>query len=455
MDSIKHPECFIFQNHIKEIYSMSSVETLGGLQRRLNVSIPQPQLRGEIESRLKRLGRTAKVHGFRPGKVPFKIIEQQYGPQVHQEVLGENLQRSFAEAALANKLQVAGYPQFEIKTQDINAPQIEYSATFEVYPQVVVKEVADETVERVTFALTEADVDNTIATLRKQRAVFEKADRAAQNEDKVRIDFSGKLNGVAFEGGEGKDLELVLGAGRMLPEFEKGITGMKAGETKSFDMTFPDDYHGKDVAGKQVTFTIVLHNVEAPRLPEVNAEFAKTLGVEDGDVSKLKTEIRENLNREAQRRVKVRNKDNAMKVLLKIGQLEIPKVLLEAEANNLMQQTLQDLEGRGMKIPKGMQLPVDVFHERATKRVKLGLILSELVKKHDLQAKPEQIRALIQDYAQSYEHPDEVVRWYAEDATRMREVENLVLEDNVVAWVQAGAKVTEKAVALNELMENN
>jgi trigger factor len=434
---------------------MSSIETLGGLQRRLNVSIPQPQLRGEIESRLKKLGRTAKVHGFRPGKVPFKIIEQQYGSQVQQEVLGESLQRSFAEAARENKLQVAGYPQFEIKTADVNAPQIEYSATFEVYPEVVIKDVSSESVERVTFALTEADVENTLSTLRKQRAVFEKITRAVQNEDQVRIDFTGKLNGVVFDGGESKDFSVVLGAGRMLPDFEKGIIGMQTGETKSFDMTFPADYHGKDVAGKQVTFTITLHSVEAPRLPEVDVEFAKSLGVTDGDVEKLKAEIRDNLDREAQRRVKVRNKDNAMDVLLKVGQLEVPKTLLEAEAQNLMQQTLHDLEGRGMKIPKGMQLPANVFEERATKRVKLGLILAELVKKHNLQAKPEQVKALIQDYAQSYEHPEEVVRWYAGDVSRMREVENLVLEDNVVAWVQAGAKVTDKAVALNELMENN
>ena len=434
---------------------MSSIETLGGLQRRLNVSIPQPQLRGEVESRLKRLGRTVKVHGFRPGKVPFKIVEQQYGSQVQQEVLGESLQRLFAAAAQENKLQVAGYPHFEIKTADVNAPQIEYTATFEVYPQVVVTDIAAESVERVIFELADADVDNTVATLRKQRAVFEPASRAVQNEDQVRIDFTGKLNGVVFEGGESKDFSVVLGAGRMLPDFEKGIMGMQTGETKSFDMTFPADYHGKDVAGKQVTFTIVLHSVEAPRLPEVDSEFAKSLGVVDGDVSKLKAEIRENLNREAQRRVKVRNKDNAMEVLLKVGQLEIPKVLLEAEAQNLMQQTLHDLEGRGMKIPKGMQLPTDVFEERAAKRVKLGLILAELVKTHNLQAKPEQVKALIQDYAQSYEHPEEVVRWYAGDTSRMREVENLVLEDNVVAWVQAGAKVAEKAVALNELMENN
>jgi trigger factor len=434
---------------------MSSVEILGGLQRRLNVSIPQTQLRAEIESRLNRIARTAKVHGFRPGKVPFKIIEQQYGAEVQQEVLGESLQRSFAEEAQANKLHVAGYPHFEVKTQNLNAPEIEYSATFEVYPEVVVNDVTAESVERVTFALSDADVDNTVMTLRKQRAVFETVARAVQNEDQVRIDFSGTLNGVVFDGGEAKDLSLVLGAGRMLPDFENGIIGMKAGETKSFDMTFPENYHGKDVAGKQVTFTIVLHSVEEPNLPEVDAELAKSLGVVDGDVAKLKSEIRDNLNREAQRRVKVRNKNNAMDVLLKVGQLEVPKALLESEAQNLMQQTIQDLEGRGMKMPKGMKFPTDVFEERAAKRVKLGLILAELVKKHELHAKPEQVKALIQEYAESYERPEEVIRWYAEDGSRLREVENLVLEDNVVAWVFAGAKVTDKAVALNELMESN
>ncbi len=434
---------------------MSNVETLSGLQRRLNASIPQQQLRGEMEARLKRIGRTAKVHGFRPGKVPYKVLEQQYGPSVQQEVLGESLQRTFADAAVTNKLQVAGYPQFEIKTADLNAPQIEFSATFEVYPEVVLSEISGESVNRVVFTLGDADVEETINTLRKQRAEFKKTDRAAQNGDQVRIDFSGKLNDVVFEGGEGKDLALVLGAGRMLPDFEKAILGMKAGETKSFDMTFPADYHGKEVAGKQVTFTITVHAVEEAHLPEVDAEFAKSLGADDGDVEKLKQEIRENVGREAERRVKVRNKDNAMEVLLKIAQLEVPKALLESEAQNLMQQTLQDMEARGMKIPKGMQLPPDMFVERATKRVKLGLILAELVKKHDLKAKPEQMKALVQEYAQSYEHPEEVVRWYAAEPGRMREVENLVLEDNVVAWVMAGAKVSDQAVTLNELMGSN
>jgi trigger factor len=434
---------------------MSNVETLSGLQRRLNASIPQQQLRGEMEARLKRIGRTAKVHGFRPGKVPYKVLEQQYGSSVQQEVLGESLQRSFAEAAMANKLQVAGYPQFEIKTSDLNAPQIEFSAIFEVYPEVTIGDLSGESISSVSFALSEADVDETIATLRKQRAVFKKTDRAAKNDDQVRIDFSGKLNGVVFDGGEAKDFAVVLGAGRMLPDFENAIIGMKTGETKSFDMTFPADYHGKDVAGKQVTFTITVHAVEEAHLPEVDAEFAKSLGAADGDVEKLKQEIRDNVGREAARRVKSRNKDSAMEILLKIAQLEVPKALLESEAQNLMQQTLQDMEGRGMKIPKGMQLPADMFHERATKRVKLGLILSELIKKHGLQAKPEQVKAMVQEYAQSYEHPEEVVRWYNSDPSRLREVENLVLEDNVVDWVMAGAKVSNKSVTLTELMGSN
>jgi trigger factor len=307
----------------------------------------------------------------------------------------------------------------------------------------------------VSFTLSEADVDETIATLRKQRAVFKKADRAAKNDDQVRIDFTGKLNGVVFDGGEAKDFAVVLGAGRMLPDFETAIVGMKAGETKSFDMTFPTDYHGKDVAGKQVTFTITVHAVEEAHLPEVNAEFAKSLGAADGDVEKLRQEIRDNVGREAARRVKGRNKDSAMEVLLKIAQLDVPKALLESEAQNLLQQTLQDMEGRGMKIPKGTQLPTDMFFERATRRVKLGLILAELIKKHGLQAKPEQVKAMVQEFAQSYEHPEEVVRWYNADPSRMREVENLVLEDNVVAWVMAGAKVSEKAVTLTELMGSN
>ncbi len=431
---------------------MSNVETLGALERRLNAFIPQQSLRGEIEARLKRLGRTAKVRGFRPGKVPFKTLQQMYGAQVHQEVLGEALQRSFAEAAQANSLKVVGYPNFEVTTADPAAEQIEYSATFEVYPEVVLGDVGAESMERATYTLTDADIDNTITTLRKQRAIYEETDRAAKNEDQVRMDFSGKLDGVVFEGGEAKDFTVVLGAGRMLPDFENAIIGMKADETKSFDMTFPEDYHGKDVAGKQVSFTITLHAVEAPRLPELDAEFARSLGIEDGDVNKLQADIRDNLQREIERRLKARNKNNAMDLLLKVSQLEAPKALLDMEVQSLIQQAMQDMRERGVKIPKGMSLPPDMFVESAQKRVKLGLILAELVKQQDLNAKPEQVKVMLQDYAQSFEHPEEVVKWHYSDPSRLQEVKNMVLEDNVVAWIVGVAKVTDRMMEFNELM---
>lgn len=433
---------------------MSSVETLGVLERRLNASIPQQQILSEVAARIKRIGRTAKVSGFRPGKVPFKILEQQYGTQAHQEVLGDELHRSFAEAAQANNLKVAGYPNFEIKTADFNSPHIEYTATFEVYPEVIIGDVKDAKIESVTFTLSDANIDSTLETLRKQRAVFEVVNRVAQNEDQVWIDFSGTLDGLAFEGGEAKNFALVLGVGRMLPDFEKGIVGMSKGEIKAFDMTFPEDYHGKDVAGKKVTFAVTLHKVEGPKLPELDAHFAKSLGLEEGDVGKLKEEIRNNLLLEAERRVKVRNKDIAMDALLNISKLEAPKALVQAEAQRIMQQTIQDMKGRGMTIPKGMELPANLFTDRATKRVKLGLILETLVRSNNLQPTAEQVKVLIAEHAQGYENPEEIIRWYAADTTRMRDVENLALEDNVVSWLMNQAKVTEKPIEFNELMGN-
>jgi trigger factor len=432
---------------------MSSVETVSALERRLNASIPQQAIRAQVAARLKNIGRTAKIAGFRPGKVPAKVLEQHYGAQAQQEALGDALQQSFAEAAESNKLRVAGYPQFELKTADLNADQIEFSATFEVYPEVALGDISAETVERAVYEVGQSDVDNTIATLRKQRAVFEKADRAAQAEDQVHIDFVGKLDGEVFQGGEAKDYPFQLGVGRMLPEFEAAITGMKAGETKSFDMTFPEDYHGKDVAGKQVTFTITLNSVEAPKLPEIDAEFALAVGITDGDVSKLEEEIRTNLEREVGRRLNARNKEAALDALLKVAQFDLPKALVEWESQSLMQQTARDMEARGMNV-KGMQLPQELFAERAGKRVKLGLILADLVQKHDLKAKPEQVRALVDDYAQSYDQPEDVVKWYYADPARLQEVENLALEENVVAWVMGLAKTEDKALAFNELMGN-
>ncbi len=433
---------------------MASVETLGALDRRLNASIPQQQIRSEMEAGLKRLGKTAKASGFRPGKVPLRILEQQHGAQVYQEVLGDALQRSFAEAMRANSLKVAGYPKYEITTADPAAAQIEYSATFEVYPKVILGDIALESVECATYTVSEDDVDSTIATLQKKHLIFEPCDRAAQTGDQVRIDFTGKLDGKVFEGGEIKDFKVVLGGRRLLLGFEETIIGMKAGEIKSFDMTFPENYHGKNVAGKEVTFTISLHMVEASHPPQLDDEFAKSLGIKDGNVAKLKTEIRTNLAREAERLLKLRNKDNAMAVLLKIGQFDVPKVLLEAEVQNLMQQALREMKERGMNMP-GMSIPPERFTEQAQKRVKLGLILSALIEQHNWQATPEQVKALVQEYAYGYEYPEEVVAWHYSDPSRLREVENLAQEDNVVAWVMGAAKVTGKALEFNDLMGKN
>jgi len=434
-------------------FSMSSVETVSALERRLNASIPQQAIRGEVSARLKQIGRNAKIAGFRPGKIPAKILEQHYGAQAHQEALGDALQRSFAEAVQANNLKVAGQPKFELKTDDLNVDPLEYSAIFEVYPEVALGDLGGETIERTLFELSKADVDNTIATLRKQRATYEPVARAAQADDQVKIDFSGKLNGEVFQGGTAEGYVFVLGAGRMMPEFEAAVTGMTAGETKSFDMTFPETYHGKDVAGKQVTFTVTLQGVEAPKLPELDAKFAESIGVEGGDVSKLESEIRENLQREVSRRLKVRNREAAMDALLKVVQFDVPKSLVEWEVRNLMQQTAKDMESRGINI-KDVQLKPEMFVEHAVKRVKLGLILVDLAQKHDLAAKPEQVRALVEDYAQSFDQPEDVVRWFYTDAAQLQEVESLAREENIVAWTMGQAKTTDKTVSFNELMGN-
>lgn len=434
---------------------MSSIEIMNGLERRLNASIPLQLVSSEMEARLKNLARTAVVPGFRPGKVPFKILEQKHGAQIQQEVLQDALRQSFAKEAQDNQLKVVGYPAFEVKTTDPDALWIEYSATFEIYPEVVLGDISAESIEQAVYTLSDADVDTTITTLRKQHATFEVADRAAQNGDRVHIDFSGLLEGKIFEGGEARNLAVLLGVGRLLPDFENAIIGMKAGETKSFDMTFPADYQAEKVAGKSATFTIILHKVEEQHLPEIDANFAKLLGIEDGDVNKLKVEIRDNLEREINRRLMVRNKDSAMATLLKVTQLEIPKALLDAEAQSLMQQALRDMKKRRIEMPKGEEsLPLELFTERAQKRVKLSLILTELVEKYDLHAKPEQIKALVQDYAQSYDNPEEVVQWHYNDPVRLQDAENLVLEDNVVVWVTDAVKVTEKVMEFNELMEN-
>jgi trigger factor len=433
---------------------MTSVETVSALKRKLNASIPQQAIRGVVSARLRSIGRTAKIAGFRPGKAPEKVIEQHYGARVQQEALTEALQQSFQEAAISNNLRVAGNPQFELITNDLYADQVEYSATFEVYPEVVMGDLAGVSVERLVYELTDADVTTTITNMRKQRATYEKVDRAAQNEDQVRVDFVGKLDGEVFEGGEAKDLSVVLGVGRMLPDFEAAIVGMKAGETKEFEMTFPGDYHGKHVAGKKVTFTVTLHSVEAARLPLINEAFVKEIGIADGDVSKLEDEVRKNLAREVTRRLKLQNKEAAMDALLAVANFEVPGSLVDQEVETVMKQAMQEMESRGVRM-QDMPLQAEMFRDRAEKRVRLGILLAEVVQKHGLQATPDQTKAMIEDYAQNFDEAEQIIRWYAADPKRMIEVENMVLEENLVGWVMDRAKTTDKTAVFSELMGNS
>ena len=429
----------------------SNVENLGALERRLSVSVPHETIETEMENRLKRLARTAKIPGFRPGKVPLRIVQQQYGPQVRQEVLGDVLQKSFSEAMREQKLRLAGPPRFEPKAAAESASEFEFSATFEIYPDVVLGDLSAVSIEQPMVKVIPADVDKTLEVVRKQRVQYQPAERPAAAGDRVSIDYRGVIDGVEFAGGKAEGFTLVLGEGRLLKDFEGPLIGMSAGQSKTFEVTFPADYHGKDVAGKIATFEVKLNAVEAPELPEVNAEFARSLGVADGDTEKMRGEIQANLEREVTKRTKARIKAQVMQALLDTTKIEAPKVLVEQELERLMQDARSDLEARGMKAAD-ITLPQDLFQEQAQRRVNLGLILAELVKVHNLQANPEQVRGVVEDLAQSYENPGEVVKWHYSSPDRLNEIESAVLEDNVVAWVLEKVTAVDKAVTFDELM---
>ena len=433
------------------------LETLGALERRLNITLPMADIDAQVAQRLQRVARTAKVQGFRPGKAPLKIVEQNYGAQVREDVLGEEVQKSFAKAIQEQKIDIAGYPRFEpFDNQTATGESFTFSAVFEVYPEVAVGDLSGQEIAKATCDVTEAEIDKTIDILRKQRTRFNHAERAAQAGDRVTIDFKGTIDGEAFAGGSADNYSFVLGEGQMLPEFETGVTGMSEGETKDVPLNFPEDYHGKDVAGKQAVFAITLKNVAEPQLPEVDADFAKNLGVTDGDVAKMRDEISKNVTREAKRRLQARVKEGVMQALLDVTPIELPKSLIDMEIGRLMQQAREDMMQRGYGDQiKDMPLPRELFEEQAKRRVSLGLILAEVVEKHSLSATPEQVKAFITEQAESYENPQEVIDWYYASPERLDGPASVVLEDNVVAFVLSQAKVNEQAVPFEELMGNN
>ncbi len=429
----------------------TTLETLGHLERRLHVSVPIEQIEDEVQKRLARLAKTVKVAGFRPGKVPLKMIAQQYGPQVRSDVITDTVQTSFNDAIREQNLRVAGMPKIEPK-EAANSGQFEFSAFFEVYPEVNAGDLTGVRIERPVARVEPSDIDHTLEILRRQRVRYETAARPAQIGDRAVVDFTGRIDGVEFPGGQAKDFAIVLGEGRMLPEFDAALAGMSTGDTKSFQVTFPADYHGKEVAGRTAQFELSVHSIAQPVLPEVDASFAKAFGVTSGSVEDLRAEVSANLSAELHRKIEAVLKEQVMRALRERAEVVIPKSLVEIEAQNLAARAAAELRNRGVKADD-VDLTPETLRPQAEERVALGLILNELVRTQQLQARPEQVRTLVTEAAQSYEQPDAVVRWHYEQPERLKDFELAALERNVVEWALKKAQVVDRPMSFSELME--
>jgi len=432
---------------------LQEVEHLGALQRRLDISVSADALAKEVSARLAKLARSAKMPGFRPGKVPMKMIASSYGAQVQAEVLNDKIGEAFNAEVAARQLRVAGTPTVAPKPGGDNA-QLTFSATFEIYPDIDASALGGFEVEKAVCPIADVEVDKTIDIMRRQRAKAQEVQRPAADGDRVSVDYRGSVDGVAFEGGNATDFAFIIGQGRMLPEFEAAVRGMKAGESKTFPLTFPSDYRASDLAGKAASFDVAVKRVEQLDLPPVDAAFARQLGVRDGDVAKMREEVRGNLLREVETRLRARTKDSVMAALLGSASFELPKSLVEADSQRLAELARGDLTARGID-PATTQLSAEAFLPQAERRVRLGLLVGELVRTQNLQPRQDQIRRRLEELAQSYEKPAEVIQWYLGNRQRLAEVETMVMEDNVVGWVLQRAKVTESPIAFDDLMGGN
>jgi len=430
------------------------IENLGALERKVTLQFAKSDLLPQRQGKLKQLGKNLKIAGFRPGKVPAKMVEKQYGQQVDFELSFDHASNQFFEFAKAEKIQLVGQPRLEPKSE-LDAEQIEFDAYFEVFPEVVIGDISSAQVTQYQTELSEQEVDNTLELLRKQRVVYQarSSELPAQTDDQVTIDFVGTLDGVEFSGGKADDFKFVIGQGQMLPEFEAAAIALAVGQERVFPLTFPIDYHGKDVAGKTVEFKIVMKQVEYPALPEINDEFAASLGIAEGGVTQVRAEISKNLAREIARRTKGMLKKQAMDILSNACAFDLPAFLVSQEEERLIEMARQDLEQRGVPNAKDAPIPEGMFTPQAKERVKLGLILNSLVKEHGLKASPEQIQSEIEDQAASYDDPQEVTRWYYSDPARLSDIESIVMESNVVKYVMEKATVIDKNVTFAELSQ--
>ena len=430
-----------------------NVETLDKLERKITLTLPVNVIKSEVDSRLKRLARTVKMDGFRPGKVPMNVVAQRYGYSVHYEVMNDKVGEAFAQTANEAKLRVAGQPKI---TEKETSPEGElaFDAVFEVFPEVKIGDLATAEVERVTAEVTDSAIDKTVDILRKQRRTFAQRphDTPAQEGDRVTVDFEGRIDGETFQGGKADDYQFLIGDGQMLKEFENAVRGMKVGESKTFPLAFPADYHGKEVAGKQADFMVTVKKIEAANLPEVNEALAKSLGIVDPTVEGLRADIRKNLEREVKLRLLARNKTAVMDALVAKAELDLPKSSVQAEVDRMIEGARADLKQRGIKDADKAPIPEDMFRPQAERRVRLGLVVAELVRTNELQARPEQIKTHVEELAASYEKPEDVVRWYYSDNRRLAEVEAIVIENNVTDFVLGKAKVGDKSISFEDLM---
>lgn len=432
---------------------VATVETVSPLERRITIKVPMQALEVEIGTRINRLARTAKLQGFRPGKVPMKMVEQMYGSQVRDEVLSNAVEKSFGDAVQENKLRVAGFPNIEHKPFVEATGEFEYVATFEIFPEVKVGDLTKLKIERNTLEISEKDVEQTINVMREQRVTYEPVKRAAKKGDRVNIVLNASIDGQLVESTGDEGLDIILGAAGRVPEFDENVIGAKAGVAKSFEITYPSDHNPTQLAGKTVAYNLTVNNVSQAILPEVDSTFAKALGVASGDVDTMKAEIKESLNQEVQKRIKAKLKEQVFNALVENISLDIPKALIGIEIERIMQMTTQNLQQRGVD-PAGVQLEPEMFQDQAKRGVALRLILGELVLKNNLQATAEQIRSMVDQFSVSFEQPDQVVKWYYADVKRLDEPAALATEENVVAFVTAVAKVSDKKVKFDDFMGN-
>ena len=431
----------------------ATVEIISKLERRMTVTVPMKPIEDEINQRISQLMRTAKLPGFRPGKVPAKLVQQQYGAQARDEALTNAVERSFSEGVESNKLRVAGYPNIEHKPFAEADKQFQYVATFEVFPEVEIGDLSKVKIERPALDVAEADVKRTLDVLVKQRATFEPVKRAAKKGDKIKLGLSASIDGNEVESTGGQTIDLVIGEGGRVPQFDDNLVGAKAGGEATFDITYPADHQPEQLAGKTVSYKVNFVEVAQVKLPEIDADFAKTLGVDDGDVEKMKAEIKESLSQEVTKRVRQNVKEQVFDALVANAKFDLPNALLGMEIDRLMQMSRHNLQQRGVDLAN-VTLEPSMFEEQAKRGATLRLVLMHLVNEHSLQANADQVRAMVDQFSVSFERPEDVVRWYYDDVKRLDEPAALATEENVVNWVLAAAKVSDKKVKFDELMGN-